>query len=164
MSLIEILKKGYHNREWPNDSEFHDELINSHLYYHDFCKVILEELELLNNKEPVNMKNLSIEHIMPQVNGQVENLSENWKNMLGDNYKDVYEKWLHTLGNITLTGYNSEYQDSRFEDKKNMPNGFKESRVKLNQEIAKEVSWNENIIKSRGKRLADRAIEIWKYY
>lgn len=159
-SLVDALR----SKKWPNDSEFRSGLINGNLYNHDdFCKVVLEQIELFNNKEPVNLKTLEVEHIMPQANGEVENLSEGWKKMLGENYKDVYEKWLHTLGNLTLTGYNEGMRDSDFEKKKNMENGFKQSRLKLNQEIAKEASWNENTISSRGEHMADTAIRIWEY-
>jgi len=162
-SLINALKEGDYNRRWPNDEEFKQTLVNSSLYYRDFCKLILEEIELFNNKECIDTQSLTIEHIMPRASGEAENLSLKWKEMLGENWEQVYAQWIHTLGNLTLTGYNSEYSDSDFEMKKNIENGFKESRLKLNQEIAKEQVWNEEAIKSRAEHLANIAIQIWKY-
>ena len=59
------------------------------------------------------MEDYTIEHILPQN----ENLSDEWKAGLGADWNACAE-WLHTLGNLTLTGYNSEYSDSSFEYKR----------------------------------------------
>ena len=63
---------------------------------------------------------------------QNPNLSKEWQRDLGENYKEIQEKYLHTLGNLTLTGYNSEYKDKPFKEKRDMQGGFKQSPLKLN--------------------------------
>ena len=74
----------------------------------------------------------------------------------------MQEKWLHRLGNLTLTGYNSEYSDSSFSDKQTIKNGFKDSPLRLNRYIAEQDIWTENQIEERGQKLAIKALKIWK--
>ncbi len=99
----------------------------------------------------------TIEHIMPQN----ENLSTAWKTELGMEWKRIHETWLHTLGNLTLTGYNSEYSDRPFTEKRDMPGGFKESPLKLNKGLGQLDQWNEDTIKERAGRLAEIALKVW---
>ncbi len=84
---------------------------------------------------------LNIEHIMPQT------LTNKWKESLGDNYKEIHDKYLHTIGNLTLTGYNSKLSNKTFEEKKEMEDGFKDSRLYLNKYISSIDKWNEEEIK-----------------
>ncbi len=120
----------------------------------DRTKLILESLESSLTKEKVKPDNLTIEHIMPQT------LTKEWKTMLGGNQAATHKKWLHTLGNLTLTGYNSELSNKPFEDKLSL---LKDSNVTLNQYFRKvKVDvWNEKAIKSRAEYLADIAIKVW---
>lgn len=98
------------------------------------------------------MDNLTIEHIMPQN----KNLSSAWQRMLGEKvWKEVQEKYVHTLGNLTLTGYNSELGDKPFADKKNLLNEVQSKMVILNSDIYSQDIWNAEIIQKRGERLAD---------
>ena len=94
---------------------------------------------------------------------QNENLSAEWQKELGVNWKEIQEKYLHTIGNLTLTGYNPEYSDKPFAEKKNMKKGFLESPLKLNASIAKVEHWNEDAIVRRGKELGREAVQIWPY-
>jgi len=92
---------------------------------------------------------------------QNENLSLTWIAELGSDWKMIHETWLHTLGNLTLTGYNSEYSSRSFKEKRDMVGGFKESPLKLNKGIGQLDQWNEEAIKERAGRLADIALEVW---
>jgi predicted transport protein len=73
----------------------------------------------------------------------------------------VQETWLHTLGNLTLTGYNSEYSDRPFTEKRDMPGGFAQSPLLLNQGLGVLPAWNEETICTRAARLADKAVTVW---
>lgn len=84
-----------------------------------------------------------------------------WQEALGSEWQQVQQKWLHTLGNLTLTGYNSEYSDKPFSEKRDMPRGFKDSPLKLNQELRNAETWNENEIRQRADQLATEAMKIW---
>ena len=81
--------------------------------------------------------------------------------MLGAEWERVHETWLHTLGNLTLTGYNSEYSDRTFIEKRDMQGGFKESPLKLNQGLGQLEQWNEEAIKARAQRLSEAAVAVW---
>jgi predicted transport protein len=70
---------------------------------------------------------------------------------------------LHTLGNLTLTGYNSEYSDRPFDEKRDMEGGFKHSPLKLNQGLGALDRWDENAINRRAQRISGLAVDIWKY-
>jgi len=99
----------------------------------------------------------TIEHIMPQN----ESLTESWKQALGEEWEKVHGTWLHTLGNLTLTGYNSEYSDRPFVEKRDMHGGFKESPLRLNQGLAQVECWDEDAIIKRAVKLADMALDVW---
>ena len=120
---------------------------------------ILSSLENFNNKAPINIENYTIEHIMPQT----KNLSNVWKKELGKNYETVQKKYLHTIGNLTLTAYNSEMSNKSFSEKMEMNGGFKESALRLNSYVVKQNEWNEKIIKERASILVEKALLIWKY-
>jgi predicted transport protein len=81
--------------------------------------------------------------------------------MLGSDWKEVQREWLHRLGNLTLTGYNSTYSDRAFEDKKKIPGGFEDSSVRLNRFVREQSVWTAKEIKRRGEELARRAVQIW---
>ncbi len=73
----------------------------------------------------------------------------------------MQETWLHTLGNLTLTGYNAEYSDRPFTEKRDMKGGFKESPLKLNEGLGALDTWDEAAIQARAQRLAEQAAEVW---
>lgn len=145
-------------RRFPNDIEFVKELKTRDLYNIPRRSYWLRRLENFNRKERVEVDQYTIEHIMPQN----PNLSEEWKQELGPEWKRIHETWLHTLGNLTLTGYNSEYSDRSFVEKRDMENGFKDSPIKLNQTLRNIDVWNEGAITERAKALSDIAVKVWK--
>ena len=99
----------------------------------------------------------TIEHILPQN----ENLSAKWREALGPDWQRVQETWLHTLGNLTLTGYNAEYSDRPFAEKRDMKGGFKESPLRLNEGLGALDTWDEAAIQARARRLAEQAAKVW---
>ena len=92
-----------------------------------------------------------------------QTLTSSWKKSLGKEYEIIHQKYLHTIGNITLTGYNSEMKNKPFIEKKTMPNGFKESHLFLNKSLSDIDIWNEKEILNRANSLKERALEIWTY-
>lgn len=144
-------------RRFPNNEEFRRELQTHDLYNFRSRSYLLRRLENYGRKERVQVDEYTIEHIMPQN----ENLPLTWIAELGSDWKIIHETWLHTLGNLTLTGYNSEYSSRPFKEKRDMVGGFKESPLKLNKGIGQLDQWNEEAIKERAGRLADIALEVW---
>lgn len=144
-------------RRFPRDEEFERELKRRDLYNFRSRSYWLRRLENHGRKEPVPVDEYTIEHILPQN----ENLSSQWQKALGPNCKKIQETWLHTLGNLTLTGYNSEYSDRPFLEKRDMPGGFRESPLRLNQGLSEVEVWSEAAIQARADRLAKQALEVW---
>lgn len=110
-------------------------------------------------KEKIETDNLTIEHIMPQN----KNLSEEWQDMLGPNYEIVRNTYLHTLGNLTLTGYNSELGDKPFIEKQEMLDDKKTKVVILYEDVKGLSEWNEDTIKARADRLSDQIVGLFSY-
>ena len=152
-----LLKDAY--RRFPNDDEFMWELTVKDLYNFRSRNYWLRKLENHDQKELVNVEKCTIEHIMPQN----ENLSAEWRQELGENWNEIHTKYLHTLGNLTLTMYNSEMSDHSFIEKRDMENGFAKSKISLNNELAEVERWNEEAIKKRAQTLAKKATEVWQY-
>ncbi|GAA9033829.1 hypothetical protein Taitung216_13010 [Helicobacter pylori] len=143
--------------KFPKDSEFKDSFITIDFYKFKKNKYFLERLENFDTKEPVDTQKCNIEHIMPQT------LTPEWQRDLGENFQAIHEKYLHTIGNLTLTGYNYEYSNKPFQEKKDMENGFKQSSLKLNQSLKDLESFGEKEIEKRASDLADWALKIWTY-
>jgi len=144
-------------RRFPTDSEFRSSLTSNDLYNFRRRSYFLRKLENHGRKEYVTVEDYTIEHIMPQN----ENLSPEWQAALGDDWQDVQVKYLHTLGNLTLTGYNSEYSDHPFTNKRDIEGGFKDSPLRLNKGLGQLDTWNADQIQKRAARLADDALQIW---
>lgn len=148
-------------RRFPSDDEFGRDLRIRDLYNFRSRSYWLRRLENHGRKERVAVDEYTIEHILPQN----ENLSLQWKESLGEDWKRIQKTWLHTLGNLTLTAYNSDFSDRPFKEKREMPNspekGFRQSPLKLNQGLSILENWNEASIKSRADRLANLAVELW---
>ncbi|EQL73297.1 DUF262 and DUF1524 domain-containing protein [Helicobacter pylori] len=143
--------------KFPKDSEFKNLFITIDFYSFKKKEYFFERLENFNTKEPVNTQECTIEHIMPQT------LTEEWERDLGENFQAIYDKYLHTIGNLTLTGYNQEYSNNSFQEKRDMEKGFKQSPLKLNQGLKDLESFGEEEIKKRANDLADWALKIWTY-
>lgn len=148
-----------HQQRLPKDEEFQKEFISRNFYDFRNSKYCLERLENFGRKEKINVNNYTIEHIMPKN----EKLSQEWQNDLGANWKDIQKNWLHTLGNLTLTGYNSEYSDKPFKEKRDLEGGFAKSPLKLNEYLRDINIWNKEAIINRANILSDQAIKIWIY-
>lgn len=145
-------------RRFPDDAEFQREIQTKDLYNFRSRSYWLRRLENFGRKERVPVDEYTIEHIMPQN----EKLSTKWQSELGSDWQTVQKNYLHTLGNLTLTGYNSEYSDRTFLEKRDMKGGFKESPLHLNQGLGQLESWNEEAIKERAKSLSAQTINVWQ--
>lgn len=150
-----LLMDGY--RRFPDDAEFTKELQVKDVYNFRSRNYLLESLENFNRRELVNAENYTIEHILPQN----PNLSDAWQNELGENWERVKEKYLHTLGNLSLTAYNSELSDRPFSEKKTIAGGFNSSPLFLNESVRSQATWNESSIVARATKLAERACKVW---
>ena len=144
-------------RRFPNDEEFIREIKVRDLYNFRSRSYWLRRLENHDRKEPVPVDEYTIEHIMPQN----PDLSQPWRDDLGSDWERIHAEMLHTLGNLTLTGYNSEYSDRPFQEKRDMTGGFGESPLKLNQGLGQVETWNESAISARAERLASLAVKVW---
>lgn len=154
-----VFKSSY--KRFSSDYEVREKLQTKDIYHFRLRKYLLEALENYYHKEPIdlNTANYTIEHIMPQ---NIEhNLS--WQQMLGEDWQEVHSLYLHTLGNLTITGYNAEMSNKSFWEKVNGESGFKHSHLKLNESIAQCDVWNKKAIQRRTNILTDIILKIWKY-
>lgn len=144
------------NDRMPTDKEFREALIYRPLYKKNICKYLLSVIEN-STKEHIDVSNLTIEHILPQK----ENAAV-WKKEVGADYGRVYETYLHTLGNLTITGHNSELGTKAFEEKKKIIRQNSKANI-LNREVLSADTWTEKSILHRAEILADILIEEFKY-
>ena len=147
-------------RRWPDDATVRDRIVDFALYRREGAKtrVILEAIEEgFDHKEKVNLSTLSIEHVLPQT---ISNnaAGKSWKAMLGENWAEIHEKYIHTLGNLTLTGYNPDLSNSSFDAKKKL---LQQSHVELNTYFADIAVWNAEAILVRSRKLVDQVIRMW---
>lgn len=147
------------NNRWPSDDEFRSKFVDFHLYTRGRLgrtRLVLDSLERsFGHKETPDLTGdkITIEHIMPQ------SLSDWWKNALVPDYSETHTQWLDTVGNLTLTGYNSELGNCPFHEKKDM---LADSNFALSASILQVENWDATAIQQRGELLADRALGIWK--
>lgn len=144
-------------QRFPNNDEFKDCFITIDFYNFKKRNIFFERLENFDRKERVYTHEYTTEHIMPQT------LTEEWERDLGENFQEIHDKYLHTIGNLTKTGYNPEYSNKSFQEKRDMEKGFKDSPLKLNQSLKDLESFGEKEIKKRANDLADLALKIWTY-
>ncbi len=144
-------------QRFPNNDEFRNLFITIDFYKFKKREYFFERLENFERKERVYTHEYTIEHIMPQ------ELTEEWERDLGENFQAIHDKYLHTIGNLTLTGYNPEYSNKSFQEKQGMEKGFKDSPLRLNQSLRDLKSFGEKEIKKRANDLADLALKIWTY-
>jgi len=160
-SFIKALKDSLQKRnKYPNDAQFREALLNLSFYgkkeRNELTKVILERLELqMNRKERTSTGNLTLEHVMPR------SLTDWWRTHLGDESEAIHDKYLHRLGNLTLTGYNSELSNKSYPEKKHI---FNTSNVSLNRYFSNFNEWNANVIHDRTQYLAEKILKIWSYF
>lgn len=144
-------------RRFPNDDDFKRELQTRDLYTARLNRYWPRRMENHDRKERVNTDDYSVEHIMPQN----KNLSPAWQAELGPEWQRVHDEWLNRLGNLTLTGYNAEYSDKPFREKRDMEGGFKHSPLRLNAGLGNQERWDEEAIRHRGASLAEKAAQVW---
>ena len=108
-------------------------------------------------KEPISVENYTIEHVMPQKTP----LSQAWINNLGQDWNEIHQRYLHTIGNLTLTGYNSELSNLSFIEKRDREGGFRSSSLQLNSKLAKLDHWDKNEIEQRAHDLTEQSVKIW---
>lgn len=142
-------------RRFPADEEFEEALKKTDMYSIKRRGYFFRKMENHGRKEQVSIAEYSIEHIMPQ------NMTPAWQEALGEDWQSIHDRYLHTLGNLTLTGYNPEYSDRPFLEKRDIEGGFKDSPLRLNQGIGQLEKWGTEEIESRASTLALRAVEIW---
>ena len=149
------------NRRFPGNREFKRMFTGSRdMYNFPRLNYLLQKLENYQRncqgEEPINLKKYTIEHIMPQ------KLNNDWKQDLGDDHERMHERYLNDIGNLTLTGRNSELGNRRFQEKRDLLNGgFRYSSLHLNQSLRDVERWDSAAITKRGNELAEKALEIW---
>jgi hypothetical protein len=148
------------HRGWPDDGAFESRLVEFALYQRESkkCRLILEELErAFGHKEQVGFGNLTIEHVMPQ-KITAGSKGSDWQAALGYDWKSEHRRWVHTIGNLTLTGYNTELSNRPFAEKKK---ALRESNVSLNRYFNDLDQWDPDEIARRGKKLAAQIVGFW---
>jgi uncharacterized protein with ParB-like and HNH nuclease domain len=146
-------------RRFPRDEEFRAEFMVKDVYNFRSRNYLLRKLEDFNHpKQLINIEAYTVEHILPQ-NPQ---LSREWQSELGPSWKDIQARYLHTIGNLTLTGYNPELSDRPFQEKRDVkPGGFKHTPLRLNEDLAELEHWREREIQQRAAKLANQALRVW---
>jgi len=161
-NFVEGIKNVLQSKGYPKDNEFYLRFKETKFYgagdRHIKTKLILETIEeSFSHKETVSFENLTLtlEHIMPQT------LSEWWQHHLGEEWEDTHELFLHTIGNLTLSAYNSDLSNDDFTTKKMI---YGKSHLELNKYFSSVPSWTRTEIETRSEILAKQAIEIWSYF
>ena len=144
---------------YTDENMFYESFISKDMYNTRNRLYLLSKLENFENKSPIQIENFTIEHIMPQN----KRMNDYWKDSLGEDWKAIQKQYLHTIGNLTLTAYNSEMGDREFNEKLNIEGGFKESSLRLNRYVVKQTTWNKDKIIERAQELYEIAEKIWGY-
>lgn len=158
-----LLRREGTSGAYPDDEWFRNQFVCRKFFNFRLTnrRYLFECLENLNSKDQVSIAekmqagDLSIEHIMPQT------LTNQWRKELGENAEEIHDELLDTIGNLTITGYNSEYSNASFLTKKTIPGGFDESPYRLNSLLKQTDMWNEKTISARAEALAQDALEYW---
>ncbi len=148
-------------RRFPKDDEFKRELKLRDLYGFRSRSYWLRRLENFGRKERVAVDEFTIEHILPQCDNNPDKVPAAWREALGDDWLNVWETYCHTLGNLTLTGYNSEYSNRTFAEKRDMEGGFADSPLRLNKMLRTASVWDKQAIETRADALASEAVAVW---
>ena len=159
-SIAVGVKEALRTKNYPRDVEFRERFVSTKLYGGgdriEKTKIILERLEeSFEHKEPVPFSTLQIEHVMPQT------LTASWKEALGENWETVHELLLHTVGNLTLTGYNAPLSNDDYGRKREI---LLKSHLELNRYFEAVMEWNDPLIRARAEVLAERALRVWSYF
>lgn len=150
-------------RRFPKDEEFKRELKAKDLYNFRSRSYWLRRLENHGRKERVPVDEYTIEHILPQCDNNQDKVPSHWRQALGDDWEKIWESYRHTLGNLTLTGYNSEFSNRSFAEKRDMEGGFAHSPLRLNELLRNhQKPWNREAIEERAEHLATQAVKVWQ--
>ena len=157
-SLTKYFRAQDNRKRFPGDEEFIHGLLGIDIYVRGgYCRYVLSKLENYGQKERIDLDNLTIEHIMPQ------HLTLDWQEKLGKDYEAVHSRFLHKLGNLTLTGYDPQLSNKPFLEKRDYKGGYKDSPLRLNDYVGKQEKWTQEEIEARGKILAEQAVRVWAY-
>lgn len=136
----------------PSAGEFERALQKANIYGNNaLCRFLLLDIENGDGKEILQAENLTIEHIMPQT------LSADWSHIR----PEEHEEYLHTLGNLSVTGYNSELSNKSFAEKQDIIRENSKAVI-LNSDVLDKESWNITTIQARAKRLAGIVMTRYK--
>ncbi len=170
--LIYLLQHGISYFEFPNDESFRlsFEIREVYKMRSNYRLYFFSRLEESLNKEATGIKEkiengiLSIEHIMPQT------LTADWRKELGSDFtEEDFNKWIHNIGNLTLTAYNSEYSNRKFSEKRDgvpsLPEmkGFKDSCVAMNKYVSQCEHWTKVEMQERCKSVTELALNLWPF-
>ncbi len=156
--FVDQLRSELGGNRCPDDSTFTAALTVQPLYAtakkNARLRVILERMEeSYGHKEPAILSNAQIEHVMPQT------LTPEWELELGPQAQENWARMLHSLGNLTLTGYNAEMSNRPYGEKRQ---AFLQSHFELNRYFDDTESWTADAIKARGLALSELATKIWR--
>jgi hypothetical protein len=154
-NIPDTVKQFLVSKGFPDDFRFKESMLRFPIYGRDYTRYVLLSLEHYHpHKERADMSNSEIEHIMPQT------LTDEWKTYLGNDYELIYNEWVNTIGNLTLSSYNQEMSNKPFDFKKS--EFYENSNIILNKQLCEYSEWREPEIVDRGNKLVTIACEIWK--
>lgn len=156
-AIVSFLQQMTSKDAMPSDADFLQALKERNLYRKNaLCKYLLAAVEN-QGKEKIVTDNLTIEHILPQN----KNLSTAWQKMLGDEWETVRDRYLHTLGNLTLTGYNSELGDRPFDEKQALLEEAGSHVTILYSDVKGRTEWTADAIEARAQRLTGLILKLF---
>ncbi len=151
---VSNLRSYLYDRSWPGDQQFISAFVRFPLYQQRYAKHLLVSLERYRgHKEPADVSAAQVEHILPQT------LNPEWRSDLGSSAEEIQAEWLHSPGNLTLSGYNLELRNHAFASKRQQ---YAQSNIALSRELAKFDHWDAQTIQSRGEQLGRNAASIWR--
>ncbi len=151
--LLEEMRRGTGNRHWPTDAEFTHAILTQSQYGRSGVQLLLDRIERSRgHKERVDLKNATVEHVMPQ------KLNAGWRDEIGHKAAADHKLWVHRLGNLTLTAYNPELGNKPFTEKRKL---YRDSHIDMTIAIAWAERWGYDAIERRGNELAAKACELW---
>ncbi len=156
-SFITDVREQLGGKRCPDDQTFANALLTQPLYATakkgSRLRIMLERLEeSFDHKEPADLSSAQIEHVMPQT------LTPAWAHELGENAAEHHARLLHTIGNLTLTGYNPDLSNRPYPEKREL---LSKSHFELNRHFDQVEHWTSATIEARGKAIAERAMRIW---
>ena len=156
ITMLELLTNLAFATRFPNDAEVRKKLTETPLYEESksYIKFIFGKIEKHNTKVSVNFRDskITIEHIMPQ------KLTEDWQNMLGENFEDIHKEYLHNIGNLILTEFNSEMGNKPFDEKQTK---LKKSNLNFRNEILNAKKWSKLEIKNHQGKMIDDFLTVF---